>query len=258
VQHAVFTLTACESVAVQIHASDVPTFRSIRFPALVLATVLVAANASAVDKVYHPYVEPQKRDLEYRVTGYNGGDDNPDFQTHRLGFGYGVTNRIAVEGYLIGEKYGGNELALEAYELEMRWQLNEQGAAWLDSAMLFEMEHADDGSSSEIGTGFIAEKELDRRWSATANVIARYQFGDGVSDKLKGEAVAQARYRLSPSFEPALEAYWDDDMMAVGPAALGLVSLGGRNRLKWEAAALLAVEHDIADKVFRASLEWEF
>ena len=220
--------------------------------------VLVATSAAAVDKVYHPYVEPQERELEYRVTGYSDGDDNRDFQTHRLGFGYGISNRIAVEAYLIGEKYAGDALQLEAYELELRWQLNEQGAEWLDGAMLFEVEHADDGSYSEIGAGFIAEKELDQHWSATANVIARYEFGDEVSDKLEGEAVAQVRYRLSQPLEPALEAYWDEDIIAFGPAALGVLPLGGRNRLKWEAAALLAVEHDIADKIFRASLEWEF
>lgn len=223
-----------------------------------LPALLVTTHAFAVDKVYHPYVQPQERELEYRVTGYNGGDDNSDFQTHRLGFGYGVSDRIAVEAYLIGEKYAGDALQLETYELEMRWELNEQGAEWLDGAMLFELEHADDGGYSEVGTGFIAEKELDRHWSATANIIARYEFGEEVSDKLEGEMAAQVRYRLSQQFEPGIEAYWDEDIIATGPVAMGVLVLDGRHRLRWELAALLAVEHDIADKIFRGSLEWEF
>jgi len=234
-------------------------------PILVLSALLMsslllpsATAFAAIDKVYHPNVESGRKEIEYRVTGYNGGDDNPDFQTQHLGFGYGINNRIAVEGYLVGDKTGGDALNLQAYELQARWQLNEPGAAWLDGAMLFRLEHADDGGYSQVGTGFIAEKALDARWIATANVVANYVFGDDVSEKLEGEMAAQVRYRVSKQFEPGVEAYWDEDIIAVGPAASGTIAIDGQHRLTWEVAALLAVEHDIADKVFRGSLNWAF
>jgi hypothetical protein len=88
--------------------------------------------------------------------------------------------------------------------------------------------------------------------------VARYEFGEDTADELDGDVAAQLRWRLSQPFEPALELYADDEIAALGPAAVGTIALAGRNRLKWEAAALLAVEHDIADKVFRAALEFEF
>jgi len=226
--------------------------------AAAFAALGAANNAYSVDKVYHPYVNQGERELEYRFTGLNDGDESRDLQTHRLGIGYGASERIAVDAYVVGTKDGGDELQLEAYELEMRWQLNEQGANWLDNAMLFELEHIDGGRYNEVSTGFIAEKEISARWSATANIIAHYEFGDDVKDNFEGEMAAQLRYRLDKRFEPAIEAYWDENVIAVGPAAIGVVTLDGRRRLNWEAAALLSTKHNIASRIFRCSVEWEF
>jgi len=228
-------------------------------PVLAFSALLFSsATMAEIDNVIHPNVQAGHKEIEYRVTGYNGGDDNPDFQIQHLGFGYGVNDRVAVEGYLVGEKMGGDALNLQAYELQARWQLNAPGAAWLDGAMLFRLEHADDGGYSKVGTGFLAEKALDTHWTATANVIANYVFGDDVAEKLEGEMAAQVRYRISRQFEPGVEVYWDEDIIAVGPAATGIVAVDGQHRLTWEVAALLAVDHDIADKVFRGALNWSF
>jgi len=233
--------------------------RYVPVPVLAFITLLFSsATMAEVDNVIHPNVEAGRKQIDYRVTGYNGGDDNPDFQRQRLGFGYGVNNRVAVEGYLVGEKNGGDALNLQAYALEARWQLNAPGAAWLDSAMLFRLVHADDGGYSKAGTGFLAEKALDAHWIATANVVANYVFGDDVAEKLEGEMAAQVRYRVNRQFEPGVEAYWDEDLIAVGPAATGIIAVDGQHRLTWEVAALLTVDHDIADKVFRGSLNWSF
>jgi hypothetical protein len=221
-------------------------------------TILGPASALAVDKVYHPYVQLYERELDYRVSAYRDGDHSRDFQTHRVSFGYGISEYVAVEAYLIGEKFAGDSLQVEAYELEVLWQMSDQGARWLDSAVIFEFEHADDGSYSELGTGLIVEKELGSRWSATANLIFSYEFGSGTPDELETSVAAQLRYRLGQSFEPAIEAYVEEDILAVGPAALGSIAAGARNRINWEAAVLLSAKHDIAKTILRASLEWEF
>jgi hypothetical protein len=228
------------------------------FNSATFAALMTANNAFAVDKVYHPYVEPKERELEYRVTDFDNGKDGADFQVHRLGVGYGASDRIAVEAYVIGNRLSDESLKLEAYELELRWQLYEQGANWLDSALQFELEHTEDGDYSEVSMGYIAEKEIAARWSATANVMAHFEFGDRPLDRSEGEVATQIRYRLNQQFEPAMEAYWDEKVVAVGPAAIGILRVDGRQRLKWEAAVLFTANHDIAHRIFRGSLEWEF
>jgi len=221
------------------------------------ATLLAPHNVLAVDKVYHPHVEPLEREIEYRAIGFNDGDDNPDIQVHRFGIGYGFSDRIAVETYLSGQKEGGDALKVETIEVEALWQLNEQGAQWLDSALQFEIEHSD-GGYNEFSAGFIAEKEIGRRWSATANLIVHYETGPEPKDNFEGEAAAQLRYRRTQQFEPAIETYWNEDVIAIGPAALGTLQMNERNRLKWEIAALQSTKHALARRIFRCSLEWEF
>lgn len=220
-------------------------------------TLLAAGDAFAVDRVYHPYVEPFEREIEYRATGYSRGSDGPDMQIHRLGTGYGISDHFAVDAYITGIKYAGDALKVEAFEAELLWQLNEQGSQWLDSALQFEFEHAD-GDYNEFSAGYIAEKELGGRWSATANLVAHYETGAKVRHNFEGEMAAQLRYRLTPQLEPAIETYWDEDVVAIGPAALGTLQLDVRNRLKWEAAALQSSKHTVARRIFRFSLEWEF
>lgn len=226
--------------------------------ALGLVALIATTDTFAIDRVYHPYVEPFEREIEYRVTGFNDGDDRADVQMHRFGFGYGVSDHLAVDAYILGAQQGGDALKVEAYELELLWQLNEQGADWLDAALQFELEHADEENSDELSVGFIAEKEIARHWSATANFIAHYETGDDISDEFEAEMATQLRYRLNQRFEPALELYWNEDVIAAGPAALGTLPLGGRNRVQWEAAALLTAEHELARRIFRFALEWEF
>jgi hypothetical protein len=226
-------------------------------PATIVVTSLAASDVLAVDKVYHPYVEPLERELEYRFIGFSDGEASRDIQLHRFGVGYGVNDHIAVDAYLTGEKEGGDALKVETAEIELLWQLNEQGSQWLDSALQFEIEHSD-GGYNEFSAGFIAEKEIGGQWSATANLLAHYETGPEPKDNFEGELAAQLRYRLKPQFEPAIEAYWDEDVTAIGPAAIGTLQMAGRNRLKWEAAALQSTKHTLARRIFRFSLEWEF
>jgi len=224
---------------------------------IIFAALMTAGNTFAVDKVYHPYVEPSERELAYRVTGFKDGDGRADTQVHRFGVGYGVTDHVAIDAYFIGTKEGGDTLKVEAYALELLWQLNEQGADWLDTALQFELEHAE-GDYTELSVGFISEKEISARWSAAANFIAHYETGPKPKDDFEGEMAAQIRYRFFPQFEPAAEAYWDENVIAVGPAAVGMLQLDEHNRLKWQAAALQSTKQTWAHRIFRLSLEWEF
>ena len=39
---------------------------------------------------------------------------------------------MALEGYIVGERDDNGDFGLQAYELELRWQLIEQGRLWAD------------------------------------------------------------------------------------------------------------------------------
>ena len=102
----------------------------------------VKADGIAIDKVYHPYVEPLEWELEWRMTHE---DENPisgekRAQTHRLGLGKAIAETVFAEIYLIGAQSADSSLALKAYEFEILWQLSEQGEFFMDYGLLFELE----------------------------------------------------------------------------------------------------------------------
>ena len=89
---------------------------------------LVAADGSTIDKVYHPYVQPEERELEFRAIVENNSDrTSGDQQVYRLGYGQSFNDYWFGEVYLIGLKNDDQGLRLEAYELEALWQITEQG-----------------------------------------------------------------------------------------------------------------------------------
>ena len=231
---------------------------------LVIALLLLVAagargDGSVVDKVYHPYVEQLEWELEWRMTHE---DENPITgierqQLHRVGLGRAVTEYVFAEVYLIGEQSSQESFDLEAYELELLWQLSDQGEYLLDYGVLFELEKEQREDSWEASSALLLEKEFGR-YSATVNLALTYEWGDDIEDELETAAALQARYRYSPRFEPALEAYLGEDTRAVGPVVMGRERLGLMKALRWELGVVLGVDSDTADYTVRAVLEYEF
>ncbi|MBE9548707.1 MAG: hypothetical protein IMF09_04810 [Proteobacteria bacterium] len=67
-----------------------------------------------------------------------------------------------------------------------------------------------------------------------------------------------ARYRYSRAFEPAIEFYSGEDTVAIGPAFLGQINLGGKNRLRWEAGIIFGLNSKIPNQTIRLLTEFEF
>ena len=89
---------------------------------------VVIADGSVIDKVYHPYVQPEEREIEFRTIIENNSDaDEGDERVYRLGYGQSFTDRWFGEVYLIGAENDDQGFRLEAYELEALWQMTEQG-----------------------------------------------------------------------------------------------------------------------------------
>jgi len=174
-----------------------------------------------MDKVYHPYVNPLEREIELR-SNYMIDEDTlvNGTQQYRLSFGHALNDSLKGEIYLIGRNTPATDFKLTGYELELKWQLTEQGEYFADWGLLFELETERDRDINEFATSVLIEKELGS-FGATLNLNAIYEWGDGISDEFETELAGQLRYRSSRIFEPGLELYLGQAAKGIGPVAIG-------------------------------------
>ncbi|WP_237067527.1 hypothetical protein [Microbulbifer guangxiensis] len=226
---------------------------------LLLAPGISLADGLVVDRVYDPYVQPLETELEWRALVVQD-DDNPaldGLQVHRLGVGYGFTDRWFGEIYVIGSDGGGEEFGVEAVELEAKWQLTEQGEYAADWGLLFELEKETDGDQWEGAATLLALREWGR-WVGTANLAVGYEWGDDITSEWESELRLQGRYRLQESFEPALEFYAGEDYRGLGPIARGSHRFSDARRLTWEFGVILGLTDESPEQSWRLLVEYEF
>lgn len=216
------------------------------------------ADGSTIDKIYHPYVQPQERELEFRSIIENNRDSpSGDERVYRLGYGQSFNDRWFGEVYLIGVENDDQELRLEAYELEVLWQITEQGEFFADWGMLFELEKERSEDIMEFSTALLVEKEWGR-WIGTANIYGIYEFGDDIDNEFETALALQTHYRHTRAFEPAVELYIGQDTRGLGPVMLGSWPLGGARQLRWEGGVIFGLDSDTPDQTFRVLFEYEF
>jgi hypothetical protein len=233
---------------------------SLLVPGLVLSIVpaIVRADGFVIDKIYHPYVNPLERELELRALVVQDEDEVIDgSQLYRLGLARAFGERVRGEFYLIGSNTPASNLALAAYELELKWQLTEQGEYFADWGLLFELEAERGEDIQEFRSSVLMEKELGQ-WATTLNLSAVYEWGDDIRNEWESQLAAQLRYRYAVKFEPAVEFYSGQDVMGLGPVALGQVRFGKGRKLRWELGVIFGVDSTSPDQVWRAMLEYEF
>ena len=212
---------------------------------------------SEIGRVYHPYVEPLEREIEWRANII----DDPDSeqlkdQKYWLAGGYSINERWFAEAYLIAARDNGESLKVDGVELEAKLQLTEQGEFWADWGMLFEVERETSENIWEVAVTGLMEKEFGPT-SLAANLSAIYEFGGGIDNEFETAAAMQWRWRYTEIFEPALEYYVGDDLAAVGPVGTGLLRFG-QQKLKWELGVLFGVDSITPDKTYRVLFEYEF
>jgi hypothetical protein len=213
---------------------------------------------TVIDKIYHPYVQPLEQELEWR-TIYQ--DEQPSVAdntwVYQLAYGRSLNDRWFAEVYLVGEKSDDQDFDIEAYELEAKWQLTEQGEFWADWGILFELEKEANEDAWEFATAVLVEKEWGK-WSGTTNFWVLNKWGSDTKNELNARLNLQARYRYSKAFEPAIEFYSGPDTRGLGPALLGQVKLGNRQRLSWEIGAIFGLDSKSPNRTLRFLLEFEF
>ncbi len=226
---------------------------------LVVVTVLISASVKAdnfnVDKVYHPYVLPFEREFEWRLTSRQNDDGNVLMQ--RFSYGHALSERVVLEGYIVGSRDEYDDFGMEGYELEIRWMLTEQGKYWADWGALFELEKQHNTDDWEATAGILTEKEFGR-FSLTTNFMLVYEWGETVENEFEGEFRMKYRYRWIPEVQPAVEFYAAEGYVGVGPAFMGIRRFDGQRQLKWELGFIAGLNGDSKDHTLRMSLEYEF
>jgi hypothetical protein len=213
---------------------------------------------AGVDKVYGPLVEQGEKEIEVRGTFVKDDDAARDGKRkEKYGLGYGVLEHVFVEGYLIFEDQPSEHYKLEAYELETKFQLSEQGQYFVDLGLLAELEKVHDVDLWEFKIGPILQKQFNA-WVGTLNLFAERKFGrDNEKNEFELLGAAQVRYRLKPTLEPAFEYYYDENTQTIGPALIGSFTMGN-HKTQWEAGVQLGLDDDTPDVTFRWLVEYEF
>lgn len=225
------------------------------FIILILFSTKVLADGMVVDKVYHPYVLPNEREFEWRLMSRQ--TDANSLIGQRIAYGHSISDTVMVEGYLIGEKTETDDFGLQAYEIEIRWMMTEQGELWADWGMLFEVEKNHARNDWEVTTGVIFEKEFGRT-SLTMNLFGIYEWGDNLQEEFETEFRLKYRYRWLPQVQPAIELYTGEGYFGIGPAFMGIQRFDGQKQLKWEAGFISELSNSGKDHSFRVTLEYEF
>ena len=187
------------------------------------------ADGSNIDKVYHPYVQPLEKEIEWRALYQSDNEQLRDrIQKHRLGYGQSINENWFAEIYLIGENSPQQNFELDEVELEALWQMTEQGEYAADWGMLFEVERALDKNVNEVSASLLTERQWDR-WVGTANLALIYEWGSDVDNELETALALQGKYRYSRLLEPAIEFYSSQGGQGTGPVLLGSQRLGTEN-----------------------------
>lgn len=218
-----------------------------------------ASGGTFIDKVYHPYVQPHEREIEWRGA-YKKDSDNKNqdnAQRHKLAYGQSFNDRWYGELYLVGEKNRQQDFKMTSVELEVLWQLTEQGEYDYDWGMLFEAEHETEEHISEVSSALLIEREWGK-WVGTANLYLIYEWGSNIDNELETAMALQGRYRLSRQLEPAIEFYSSDSSEGIGPVLLGTIKLGGRKQIRWEAGVIAGLDSQTADETYKFLIEFEF
>ncbi len=222
--------------------------------AAVFAGLLPTASYAGVDKVYSPYVE--LGEIEFEMRGIHQLESDAEHKV-KVGLGYGLSQRMFIEGYLVIEKEADGNTEIEEAEIEAKFQLSEQGEYWADFGLLVELEKELEHDKWELKAGPVIQKQFGK-WVTTANVLLEKQFGsDKSEDEVEVLGSFQVKYRYDKNFEPAIEYYVDEHTQALGPVLTG-ADKWNNNKLKWELGVLFGLNDETSDSTLRWQLELEF
>lgn len=216
------------------------------------------ADGLVIDKVYHPYVDALETELEIRhlVQDAQPGKVSPA-QVYQMSLGTALSDAVFSEVYIHAAKDRNGGWQADAWEVEVKWQLSEQGEYWADYGLLFEYEDERQLDAREFTVGFLAEKEVGN-FSTAANFMVIREWGTDIRSEYETALAMQTRYRLRETLEPGVEFYAGEDTRGLGPVLQGTWRTGVRRSLHWEAGLILGLDSKSPDQTWRFLFEYEF
>lgn len=225
----------------------------------ILCSLLLSSNVHAdglaIDKVYHPYVQPLERELEFRWLHYDADNSNRN-QIYRLGYGQSFSEYWFFEAYIIGGRQA-NDFQADAYELEAKVQLTEQGEYASDWGALFELEKGTEQDIWEAKATLLIESQWNKTVLAS-NLGLSLEAGSDIQSEIDASLAMQLRYRYARAFEPAVELYLAQDTFGLGPMMMGDQKFGIRKKLHWELGVIAGISDVTPDVTLKALAEFEF
>ena len=219
---------------------------------LVISTSL-SADGLSLDAVYDPYVQPLEKELEY-LGVY---DFDASAQSHKVSYGQSINDRLFIEAAATMENNDVESSELAAAEIELKWQLSEQGEFAVDWGVLLELEREFIDNGWEAAVTAIATRQWGR-WQGTANFALVAEWGSGVNNELETELNTQLKFRYQRGFEPGVEIHSGEDTLVFGPIITGDYKLTGNDSITWLAGIYTGLDSDSPDTSAKLHVEYEF
>jgi len=242
----------------------------------VAAMLLAAAGCLAVPglaragdyQVYSPNVVKGESEIEARA--YNSWGTGPQTGAEKalkFSFAHAFTDWWSTELYATSEQEYGENLKLEEFEWENRFQLTPEGKYWVNVGLLNENEiprYSHDPYVVKFGP--ILGKDFGR-FSALLDLLATHEYGTNAAPGVGLEYRARLTYRWRRAISPLVEAYgepvgrigaWGRPRHQIGPGVTGQIQIGPGRSLRYGAVALFGASHSAADSTLVLRLEYEF
>lgn len=225
---------------------------------LMLFISVCYSDGSSIDKVYLPYVQPLEKEIETRflVEEDNVQTQEPSY-LNKTAFGMALNEKLFSEIYVVTQDDKQSTPKTVAYELEMRYQLTEQGEYSIDFGSMLEIENYAHKDIWEVGVGLLASGQWKNTVN-TANIFIINEWGKNIDSEIETAFSFQSKYRLSSFIEPGFEVYLSQDTTALGPIIMGSFKTLPTHKLFWHLGFIKGYDKAIPDNTLKLHLEYEF
>ena len=225
-----------------------------------------SAQADPADKVYLPTVEQGEWELEVRGgwQKWRNHDDDRERQ-FVLDVGYGFTSWWKTELAVGVTQLPGTSTRLDEIEWENIFALTEPGEYWLDVGLFAELAHDHAKGRNAVALGPMLQKEFGRL-QANANLVFERRLGAHADPGAEISYAWQVKWRGNSRFEPGVQGFGTlgrsndfarETEHKIGPAFFSRTALGARNKIKFDAAVLFGLNHNVPNTAIRFNLEYE-
>jgi hypothetical protein len=216
------------------------------------------SDGSSIDKVYLPYVQPLEKEIETRLLVEKDNVLTKDTSyLNKTAYGMALNEKLFSEIYVVTQDDKQSSPKTYAYEIEMRYQLTEQGEYSIDFGSMLEIENYAHKDIWEVGVGLLASGQWKNTVN-TANIFIINEWGKDIKSEIETAFSFQSKYRLSSFVEPGFEVYLSQETTALGPIIMGSFKTLPTHKLFWHLGVIKGYDPEIPDKTYKFQLEYEF